>query len=323
MGETVFFPAVECLPCFYKEMIKCYNKAFVNDKDTFVKNILTQPLWGNKFITGYARTKQNVFLRNWVISGILTVGYLLFRNGILDEHHVYQTLIYKQNMYTEVALVKKVLLPYKQFLQQENILATNIVTLKRSRDFYMEFKRQLFAGNVIKAKLLSDCVEEDEVLAFSAKLVQEMEIKLKEFNFKLLHNILPCNKNLAKWRIKSNNSCDVCGQSQTVEHLLYNCIYVKPLWRVTEKKLGVDISFERMLGLDVFFAHNAIVTLIGFLIYKEWLLYSLAGKHRRSCIDLTWYKNELTRSTQRAQTSLAEADHYSHIVHCKNVEPWL
>ena len=29
-----------------------------------------------------------------------------------------------------------------------------------------------------------------------------------------------------------------------------------------------------------------------------------------------------TRSTQRAQTSLAEADHYSHIAHCKNIEPW-
>ena len=36
------------------------------------------------------------------------------------------------------------------------------------------------------------------------------------------------------------------------------------------------------------------------------------------------YENILrTRSTKRAQTSLAEADHYSHIVHCKNVEPWL
>ena len=33
--------------------------------------------------------------------------------------------------------------------------------------------------------------------------------------------------------------------------------------------------------------------------------------------------NAETRSTQRAQTSLAEADHYSHIAHCKNVEPWL
>ena len=29
------------------------------------------------------------------------------------------------------------------------------------------------------------------------------------------------------------------------------------------------------------------------------------------------------RSTQRVQISLAEADHYSHIAHCKNVEPWL
>ena len=34
-------------------------------------------------------------------------------------------------------------------------------------------------------------------------------------------------------------------------------------------------------------------------------------------------KQIITRSTQRAQPSLAEADHYSHIVHCKNVEPWL
>ena len=32
---------------------------------------------------------------------------------------------------------------------------------------------------------------------------------------------------------------------------------------------------------------------------------------------------QVTRSTQRAQTSLAEADDYSHIVHCKNVELWL
>ena len=29
-----------------------------------------------------------------------------------------------------------------------------------------------------------------------------------------------------------------------------------------------------------------------------------------------------TRSTRRAQTSMAEADHYSYIVQCKNVGPW-
>ena len=29
-----------------------------------------------------------------------------------------------------------------------------------------------------------------------------------------------------------------------------------------------------------------------------------------------------TRSTQRTQTSLAQADHYSNISQCNNVEPW-
>ena len=42
-------------------------------------------------------------------------------------------------------------------------------------------------------------------------------------------------------------------------------------------------------------------------------------------LALYWYRMTIyeTRSTQRAQTSLAEADHYSHIAHCKHVEPWL
>ena len=39
------------------------------------------------------------------------------------------------------------------------------------------------------------------------------------------------------------------------------------------------------------------------------------------CMSLI--KRITTRSTQKAQTSLAEADHYSHIAHCKNVKPWL
>ena len=43
----------------------------------------------------------------------------------------------------------------------------------------------------------------------------------------------------------------------------------------------------------------------------------------RQLNDLDLEFRNITRSTQRAQTSLAEADHYSHIAHCKNVEPWL
>ena len=47
-------------------------------------------------------------------------------------------------------------------------------------------------------------------------------------------------------------------------------------------------------------------------------------KHQQKAkLHINQQKHIQTRSTQRAQTSLAEADHYSHIAHCKNVEPWL
>ena len=79
------------------------------------------------------------------------------------------------------------------------------------------------------------------------KVKIEKEAKLKEFNFKLLHGILPCNKNVEKWKIR----CDVCGSSQTIDNLLYNCNHVRPLWRIVERKLGITFSFEQILVLEI------------------------------------------------------------------------
>ena len=104
---------------------------------------------------------------------------------------------------------------------------------------------------------------------FTNKVKIEKEIKLKEFNFKLLHGILPCNKNLEKWKIRANDKCDVRGSSQTIDHLLYYCNYVRPLWRLVERKAGIIITFQQILGLDTLFEYDSITTIISFLIYKE------------------------------------------------------
>ena len=66
---------------------------------------------------------------------------------------------------------------------------------------------------------------------YTEKVWLEKEIKLKEFNFKVLHGILPCNKNLKQWKIRTSDCCDVCGEIQTIEHLLWNCRYVGSLWK--------------------------------------------------------------------------------------------
>ncbi len=138
------------------------------------------------------------------------------------------------------------------------------------------------------------CNNEDLSFVFTKKIVLEKEIKLKEFNFKLLHGILPCNKNLKQWKIKLSDKCDVCERQQTIEHLLFECSYVKPLWRAVENVLDLNLSFRKILGIVDCDKQDKVLTMISFLIYKEWLLMSLDNKNRNSVIDLGFYKNELT-----------------------------
>ena len=73
--------------------------------------------------------------------------------------------------------------------------------------------------------------------------------------------------------------------------------------------------------------------------YQLWKCQYLLGKHVPFLTSRCWGRKRRrdnmfvksvsnngkiprTRSTWRVQTSLAEADHYSHIAYCKNVEPW-
>ena len=68
-----------------------------------------------------------------------------------------------------------------------------------------------------------------EIGSFTKKVAFAKEIKLKEFNFKVLHFILPCYLNLMRWKIR-----DICAETQTIEQLLYMCVYVRHLWQIVE-----------------------------------------------------------------------------------------
>ena len=136
----------------------------------------------------------------------------------------------------------------------------------------------------------------EEVIAFTKKVAFGKEIKLKEFDFKVLHGILPCNLNIMRWKNSDSHECDICGETQSIEHLLYSCVYVRPLWQIVEHVFEVDINFKCILGLDEQCEHDDIITIVSFLIYKDWLLPSLQNKNRKSTIALSYFKTELTRN---------------------------
>ena len=77
---------------------------------------------------------------------------------------------------------------------------------------------------------------------------------------------------------------------QSIKHLLFECINVQPLWEVVAKICDFEITFDKILGIEECHSHDRILTLISFLIYKEWFLFSLADKKKeivRSCLMCT------------------------------------
>ena len=118
--------------------------------------------------------------------------------------------------------------------------------------------------------------------------------KLAETNFKILHNILPCNSNLFRWKLKTNNQCDICGKIETVHHLLFECSYAQAIWKDVENVLGIKVTLAKVLfGLDLADDLNYILSIVCYCIYKEWLICSFEHKQRNKMPSLRNFNNDM------------------------------
>ena len=298
--NTVNFLELNHLPLFYKEAIQYYNKIHVTNLTDFKHNIANQPIWGNKFITiKHGKRKNILFFRDWIRSGVRKISDLRFRDGVLDENYIYNTIRNQQNIYMQIAIVKKALLPYRNTIQNINVAqganttetVFNCITTKQIYRKMLEEKTEHISPT--SDYLFMQGFKHIEFDMFYTKVFLEREVKLKEFNLKLLHGILPCNRNLKRWRLKDSDICDTCNEIQSIEHLLFECNYVQPLWNKINEIFNVNITFNLILGVNKLFPFNNVLTVISFLIYKEWLIDSLENKPRRNTMAIGYFKAEL------------------------------
>ena len=56
-------------------------------------------------------------------------------------------------------------------------------------------------------------------------------VKLRNFQFRLLHNKIFCNNVLVHWKKTPTNICNLCNISkQDIVHLMFSCVKVRPIW---------------------------------------------------------------------------------------------
>ena len=204
--EKYSFQDIEAILSFWLDVIKCYAKLNnIGKNDDFIRrNIFSQPLWGNRYICVRKNNKKEVlFLRNWIRSGIVFVKDLKFKNGVLDCEEIYKMVESKRNLLIEIQIVKKALLPFRHTLNGN-------APINEFNDVENEFKnsKAIYESLIIhKSSYITTMSNQVEMFkkddmecenVFRKKLTDIKENKLKEFNYKLMYNILPCNSYLIK-----------------------------------------------------------------------------------------------------------------------------
>ncbi len=107
---------------------------------------------------------------------------------------------------------------------------------------------------------------------YTRKIKNFKGVKVAKFNFKILSNILPCNKNLANCKLQDSDKCTFCNAIQTVEHMLYECNNSKSLWNIIELALWEQIGPNKIFPGDTNQDICLATSLISCIIYKYWLL---------------------------------------------------
>ena len=47
---------------------------------------------------------------------------------------------------------------------------------------------------------------------------------IREFNYKLINNIIPSGYWLSKWKRDISEKCAICNQLETTQHMLFDCV---------------------------------------------------------------------------------------------------
>ena len=129
------------------------------------------------------------------------------------------------------------------------------------------------------------CEDQEDIIqeAFQNQLCEKIDNKLREFSFKVMHQILPCNANLAKWRLRASDRCDMCIDRQhTIEHLLFSCSQAVHIWNIVNNTYHVNVTYKQIVCGVQDKMVRPVVTVISYILYKEWLLASLENKTRAS-----------------------------------------
>ena len=151
-----------------------------------------------------------------------------------------------------------------------------------------------------------------------------MENKLRCFQYKVVHKILPTNSKLYKMKLRASPSCDRCNHPhENLFHLLYECPSTHIFWHIViscwnEKRSenvtlnSTDILYGYKPELNTCLALNHYVIIAKYHVFLLWLnkaypsfeIFSLLLNEKILCERAIAFKNNTLRKFRAKWTTL-------------------
>lgn len=124
---------------------------------------------------------------------------------------------------------------------------------------------------------------------FAFKIKNRINNKLGHFQFNVLYNLIPCGKNLLKWKIRDSDKCVFCDLTDDYDHFFINCKKNKCFWKLfkqiiyTLKNCFLDVSLQNIIyGWNIekldFEIENLLIIIASFSVYKAKMIHNETKK---------------------------------------------
>ena len=292
------------MPLFYVEIIRAWSlldKRQLENKpavDTKEKNIL----WHNQYIVF---NKQPLFYKEWFHSGIVRLEDILTEDGSFKSLEEIISILKFRNSkrcaifeYTKLRQsIPRVWLAQisNNRKQETSQLTVPSMIIGKVTKRLQNVTSKYFYNNLIQQEGTNTrcCFYWEDITklnitwkrCFERNLAIPKENKMREFNFRVLYNLLPVKKNLCKWNIKDDPKCVTCQVDEDIVHALVTCQLNKQFWshiiwviqEVFHKQVDIDI--------DLLIKNNEHDDLDDFIDIAFWSIYKLILSRNYKGVD--------------------------------------
>ena len=275
-------PSLRVLPPFYRQVVLTWHE-LGGGKTDFVRQ-RQEIIWCNK---NYKLNNSTLFFEHWIRSGLIYVNDLCENSEYVASDILLRKLSDKRNWMSEFMQVKRAIgyswTDENDCTGRETLYGTcvwfnsSMISLDTLNSRYL-YSVSLME-NVVRptAQAYWDSVTPnlDWKAIWESQTCYIRHNKLREFNFKLLHKILPCRYLLNKWKIRDTSGnvyspfCDICNKLENYEHMFLECNRLRKFWgRLNNTEDNQSVK-------NVLLEHNkcniTLLTIAKFSIYISWI----------------------------------------------------